>query len=719
MHVQVNRDNGVPILMLNDKPMPVIGYRDHHPVVHMETTESFTKAGIKIHFLSISPAGRAYQGNGLYKLLDNNAESVLKKCPDTYFLILTSVDIKKASEPRWFNGKSDQLTIWPPNMREGDRVSMASKAWREEVKGDLRRLVEHVKNAPYANRVLGFFLSGGGGEWGDYWDYSKPAQQGFIEWLNVKYGDDVQLLKKKWNDPNITFEAVAIPAWKELSSADDGIFYDPGKNRRIIDYLLYHHQLAADTAIDFCKVIKEESDNKKLTGLWNGYMFLPEWWQDGDAANNIIANRRVKMFSRILESPYVDFVTAPYSYQERHSGGCFVSQIPLDSIVLHGKLALVEDDTRTHLSTSHSAYLSCQKYGDDFGKASNEDESIAVLKRNFAGVLTKPGSGIYYFGLGDDGNKWFDSPAILNTVGSFKEIAGNTLAKDKNASNIAVIVSYRSFLYQKINDLSRDFLLNQMYHNLTVVGAPFDTYLDSDLNDKKFPFDKYKMYIFLNSFYLPDAERQLIREKVCRSGNTVVWIYASGFIDEESAQVGNISSLTGINVAKYEGKLTRLNCVVNNYTHDITKGLPTNTRFGCERTMEPVFWVDDPDAQILGELSCTTNEDWIRTFRKPGLCVKRFKSWTSIWSGIPNLPSSLLRNMAKSAGVHIYSEGDDQVFASQKVFSIHARYDGVRKISFPKKTNIYDPFSKRYVARNVDKVEEFMKKGDTLIWMLE
>ncbi len=717
MHALVNSDSGVPLLMLNDKPLPVIGYRDHQPVAHMETTANFAKAGVQIHFLSINPGGRAYQGDGLYKGIDNDAERILKKCPDTYFLILVSVDILKAREPRWFAGKADQLAIWPPNMREGDRASMASKIWREEVKGDLRRLVQHVKGMPYAERVLGFFLSGGSGEWGDYWDYSTPARQGFIEWLKAEYDDDVQLLRKKWNNADVTFERVTIPAWKELSLADDGIFYSPNKSRRMIDFLTYHHQLAADVAIDFCKVIKEESGNKKLAGLWNGYMFLPEWWQDGDAAGNIIANRRVKMFSRILESPYVDFITAPYSYQARHSGGAFVSQIPLDSIILHGKLALIEEDTRTYLVTPapNAAYAT---WGDNFGQAATEKETIDIWKRNFAGILTKPGSGLYYFGLGNDGNKWFDSPALLKAVSSFREIAGTTLAKDKNVSSIAVIVSYRSFLYQKINDLSRDFLLNQMYHSLTMIGAPFDIYLDSDLSNKNFPFDKYKMYLFLNSFYLPDAERKLIREKICGNGHTVVWLYGSGYVGDENAQVDNISGLTGIKVSKYEGKLTRLNCVIDNYTHEITKGLPTYMRFGCERTLEPVFWVDDPEAQILGELSCTTNEGAVFTFRKPGLCMKRFKDWTSIWSGVPNLPSPLLRNIAKSAGVHIYSEGDDQVFASERVFSIHAGYDGVRKISFPRKTTIYDPFKKEYVARNVDKAEKFMKKGDTLFWLL-
>jgi hypothetical protein len=78
-----------------------------------------------------------------------------------------------------------------------------------------------------------------------------------------------------------------------------------------------------------------------------------------------------------------------------------------------------------------------------------------------------------------------------------------------------------------------------------------------------------------------------------------------------------------------------------------------------------------------------------------------------------------LRNIAQSAGVHIYSDSDDQVFASQRIFSLHARYDGMRTIKFPQKTSLYDPFAKRYIARNTDVVKMFVKKGETLLWVLE
>ncbi|MCB5251947.1 MAG: beta-galactosidase [bacterium] len=715
---EVNSDNGIPVLKLNKEKEIVIGYRDSHPVAHIVTARSFIQAGARIQFLSIHPGGRAYQGDKLYARLDSTARDMLKECPDIYFIILVATDINKTSEPKWFVNKEDQLAVWPPDMRKGDRASMASKAWREEVAADLRRLAAHVDNAPYADKVVGYFLCGGSGEWNDYWDYSQPAQQGFAEWLSDKYGNNIQLLKEKWKSKDITFETIRLPSWNELCVADDGIFYTPERSRRIIDFMYYHHQVAADTVIDFAKAIKEETGNRKLVGLWNGYIFLPGWW-NGSAPYNIMANWRTKMFSKVLESPYIDFIAAPYSYQERHSGGFFVPQIPMDSIIFHGKMGIIEEDTRTHLTTSYKNRRNFEKHGDIFGKASDANETMAILKRNFAGIFTKPGSGLYYFGLTDEGNKWFDNAAILDAVKEFKEIAKAQSSKDKNISSIAVIVSNRSFLYQKINDLSRDFLLNQMYHNLTVVGAPFDVYLDTDLNDKRFPFDKYKIYIFLNNFYLPDGERALIKKKICTNNNTVVWIYASGYIDDENAQVRNISDLTGINISKYEGRLSRLKCVITNYMDKITEGMPTNIRFGSEQPLEPVFWVDDPTVKVLGELTSTTNEDGIYTFRKPGLAIKRFANWISIWSGAPNLPSSLLRNIAQSAGVHIYSDSDDQVFASQRIFSLHARYDGMRTIKFPQKTSLYDPFAKRYIARNIDVMKMFVKKGETLLWVLE
>jgi hypothetical protein len=721
LKAKVENRNGVPVLSLGDMTEQFLGFRDEKHLREISligTTQRFLDKGIKFHFLLITPAGRAYQKDKMYAELDKCVLDALREASDCYFIVYVNTDIRTSTEPNWLKQHPDEVIIWPPNMIKGDRASMASIVRREEVAGDLSSLVKHIRESPYSDRIAGYFMNGGAGEWGDYWDYSRPAQEGFKKWVKDNYKNDLALLRKSWKDDKADFATVKIPEWKELFTADTGVFHDPAISRRKIDFLQYHHEMAADTALYFAKAIKDASNNESLVGLWNGYIFLPEWWQDS-TPYLIVNNRRMNMFSKLLDSPYIDFIGSPYSYQERHPGGGFVPQFPADSIILHNKLALTEDDTRTHLATPHVAYGAAEQYGDYFGKARNMQETLAVLKRNFAGVFSKPGSGLYYVGMGSDGNKWFDDPSILDTVSRFVDIAEKTKARDRNASQIAVIISFRSFFYQKFNNMSRDFILRQTYENLTRLGAPYDVYLDSDITSKNFPFDRYKMYVFLNSFYLPAQERSIIKEKICRNNNTVVWVYASGFASDNELSLEALSDITGIKMGMYKGPLSRVQCEITEYSHPLTASLPTNLRYGSEGPMEPVFWCDDPQATVLGKLLSTTDEGKVYTFRKPGLSVKKLNGWISVWSGTPNIPSGLLRNIAAQAGVHIYDAGDDQVFASEKLLAVHTKYAGERVIKLPRKCNVFDPFKGKYIAKDTRQFTVNIPAAATEIWIME
>jgi len=337
-------------------------------------------------------------------------------------------------------------------------------------------------------------------------------------------------------------------------------------------------------------------------------------------------------------------------------------------------------------------------------------------------VFTKPGSGLWYFGLGDRGNEWWDDPQILACIGDLAKIARERLlGKDRDASEIAVIGSYRSAFYQAFNNLPKECITRQLCENLHRIGAPFDLYLDTDLSNPHFPFDKYRLYIFLNTFYWNDKERALIRERVCAKDRTVVWVWAPGFVSDGGLSVESVKDLTGITLAQAPW-MDGVRCVITNYSSPMTRGLPTNLRFGPDRTeriLDPLLWAPDPQAEVLGELLTTTSKGGVATFRRPGLCTRKFKGWTSVWSGVPNLPSCLLRSIAREAGVHIYDDADDQVFASERLLAVHARYAGERAISLPKSASVYDPFQKKYVAQDAKEFRVSIPAGGTGLWTIE
>jgi hypothetical protein len=70
----------------------------------------------------------------------------------------------------------------------------------------------------------------------------------------------------------------------------------------------------------------------------------------------------------------VDSVTSSYTYSFRGIGGEDAPMLPNESVRLHKKLHLYDDDTRTHLSL-HA--------GDNYRRPDTLDDSLAILKRNF------------------------------------------------------------------------------------------------------------------------------------------------------------------------------------------------------------------------------------------------------------------------------------------------------------------------------------------------
>lgn len=720
---EIKEFGGAPTLFVNDKPQPILIAREHQPDEgpKHDYIKKAVAGGVNIVWVDVKTfAPYLFSEDNLrksYDSLDKEFSAVLKDIPNAYILLQITTDIKPRWHTKWCKQYPDELMIWPPAMEKGERVSVASKIWLETQKQGIKELVTHIRQSPYSGRVIGGVLCGGNGEWLDWWDYSEPARIAFADWLRSKYGNDVAALRKAWNDDKADFEKVSLPAWKSLFDGDIGLFWDSAKSQKKIDFLFYHHELTANVIIELAEAMKGASNKEMIVGAWNGAFFMPA----GGKGERGIQRRRHGAYYKLARSPFIDFFHTPYAYREREAGGVYTPQVLVDSITMHGKMAVTEDDTRTLLTNPHARYPVPEKLGDNFGQAKDLNESISLLKRNFAGIFSKPGSGITWFSLGQ--GLWFDHPEIIKTFSVFRGIADRLLGKDRKNSRIAVIVSNKSLFYQKLNGSSSALICAQLVDGLCRMGAPFDVYEDFDITSEKFPHKDYKFYIFLNTFHLSEAERLAIDKNIKTNGNTVLWIYAPGFVGDNGISSKSVSELTGMEIENLDPVYTfGADVVLVDYSSPITKGLPTNIRYGTEfftesSILSPVFLCKDKNAQTLGMMRAYVPD--ICSFNRSGLCMKKFDSWTSVWSGAPNLPSNLLRNMAKYAGVHIYDDGDDQLFASEMLLAVNARYAGNRKISLPEKYNVYDPFQKGYIARDADRFECYIDAGDTKIWLLE
>jgi hypothetical protein len=88
------------------------------------------------------------------------------------------------------------------------------------------------------------------------------------------------------------------------------------------------------------------------------------------------------------------------------------------------------------------------------------------------------------------------------------------------------------------------------------------------------------------------------------------------------------------------------------------------------------------------------------------MAMKRFANWCSVYVGTTVLPTTLLRALARLAGVHLFIDTEDIIYVNSKLLVL-ATTDakGPRTLFFPRKTNVYDLGSSgKCLAKAVDKL---------------
>ncbi len=576
--------------------------------------------------------------------------------------------------------------------------SFTSQLWLKDVGEFLRQYIRHLNSSPYGERYIGFMVGGGAAmEWVYNWgnpyfhDYSKNQLNAYVAWLKTIY-PDVNALREAWKNPDITFETVQIPTIAERMNGDVRNFYDPAKGRKVSDYRRFH-SIAVSSAVSYmCKIVNEETQGKRLAVVAYGYLMNShDVYSAMDMGHYDLAN--------VLECPYVSALISPHVYYGRNPGGFAMVPTPVDSVMLHGKVFFDEDDIRTHISAK-------TPLNDQEGRAQNLEESINVFKRDAAYALSK-GMRFWYM---DFGNGWYHDDAIMDTIGKIQKIATESLEKNRSkTSEIALIVSEKSSDYMSTEPgLLTSLLYNQVFKEFTRIGAPLDVYLISDL--AKIP--DYKMYVFLNAFYLTDNDRKAIKENIMGKNHTVLWMYAPGYITDRGLSIDAISDITGIKLdAEYAAG--EFSVSLSETSHPLTKNL--NPGLTWKGTVGPLFYSIDRDAVTLAVLTGSP-----AVFSgKPELAVKETGGWRSIWCGVPEIPTALLRQIAKAAGVHIYSDSDDVINANRFMVSVAVNDAGERNIRLPKPAKVVDAFTGEVVSEKTADFKINFKQYETKVWWLE
>jgi hypothetical protein len=555
----------------------------------------------------------------------------------------------------------------------------------------LRRLLAYLRRTPYADRILGYaFFNGHTAEW-QMWgtwqksrdDYSQPALRAFREFLARRYATD-QRLQAAWNDPQARLDTAVMPDWAKRRPPGLQVLRDPRHERPAIDFYEFISNMDAEALLDFARIVREATEGKSLVGTYYGYLTAHGINQQ-DSGH--LAARRV------FDSPDIDFLMSPPNYWFRKPGETSTFMSATDSLRLRGKLWFDESDHRTHLTDPSAGY----------GRASNLGETLGVFWREFAEVQTKRAAVSWF----DMSGAWFDNPEILAAMGQANRLMREGLTRRKPfAAQIGVFVDPQSFYWMRSTMANAALVLNQVVV-MPQSGAAWDFCLLDDIADPRLP--DYKLYVFLNAFYVEPARRAAIRAKLKRSGGTALFVYAPGHLGPNGASDEAMQALTGIHIARQD-EAGRPQLVLDR-SHPLAQGFAIAAPLGAANlTVAPVFFAADPDAQVVGRLVES---------RRPGLVVKAVDGWTSVYSGAMQLPPGLIRNLARSAGAHIWLDSDDALYTDGQYVGIHAATAGAKSLRLPQAYRVTNAQSNQPVSANDLTVRIEMQRGETVLLRLD
>jgi hypothetical protein len=581
-------------------------------------------------------------------------EDVLSRDPDALVLLRVQLEPPAA----WLAEHPKERVVFDDG--SVGPQSFASEKWLERISGDLRRFVGHVRGSPYADRVIGLHLcTGYSSEWQSWglWDdrrgdFSPAFARFFRAWLRERYGTD-EALARAWGTPGLTIGAATVPERQRRDSASHPL-RSAREDRQVTDFY-EAYALAASAAIArVARAVKEASRGEMLAGVFYGY--APQY-------GALAAESQHLALRQVLACPDVDFLSAPAMYSGREPGGTSTFMSLTDSIRLHGKLWLNESDIRTHLQS------------DKVGRCADMRQTLGVLKREYAAVRAR-GAGQWWFDMGDG---WFSDPTILSLFGEMNRLGQRALRDPEGPRlepEIAVLLSERSALRQAGGALGDMWFkgLTAQVAALDRIGAPVGLYLLDDI--ERIP--DARMVVLLNAFDLTSAERRAI-ERLKSGGRVIVFVYTAGVgtvgsrgqVRESAA---GIRELTGQPVREVGAGPFRVRL-----TEDpMCKGL---------RFTEAVHGMAadsyGPDLAASPRYAVEGSGDALGTFGDGGvaLSVRRMPGWTSVYSAAPGLPPGLLRNLARTAGVHVYSDTDDAFYAGRGLVALHVREPGEKIIT--------------------------------------
>ena len=549
-------------------------------------------------------------------------------------------------------------------------ASWASKLWRSEMRDVLISFLRHMESSPLISRMIGYQVAyGHTGEW---------------HYTGMRFLPDYSEPMKEALGP------IPDPVARMTTTA--GLLRDPAREREVIDFYRRHHDYIADTVLYFARITKQETGRRILCGAFFGYLLENVHIHEGGHLSP----------ERVLASPDVDFFASPYTYQHtnmpskerwesdmvddagnwlgraRGVGGDGGFRVLVESIHRHGKMFFVEMDPST--------YIEPKKAGEGGSGHDSVEGSVKIIRRDLGQMFAR-GIGGWFFDFGhfcppfQAHRGWYDAPPLIDAIRPFAALGERRARMDiSSAARIAAVYDPKAFFATEhwkaeepytgygitVCDHFNHWFLNSQQRTFSRMGAPHDSIYNFDL----IPADvhRYRLLFMVNLFTMDRAEADRIRGMMEGSGVTVVWYYAPGFIAPDKFDLEQMQGLTGFQfeILSEPGPMQiRLE----------RTGEGRTTLFGTRKAQKPRFAVRDPDVEVLGR--------WIDNDR-PAFVRKAEKGWTSVYVGAAPMTADVLRTLVEDAGLPLWSDRPDIVYATRDAVTVIATAQGERTLRFPR-----------------------------------
>jgi len=664
MTSQIVRKNGVNHIAVNGEIIDSLAFKSFRPTKN--NVSDFYKAGVRLFHVYCSglPSGlkipyslygETWFGEGDYRFenLDKQMDFFIENAPDAYLFVNFHIDVR----PWWL----EQNPGRPNSFTHLSQIA-ADEKWRRDTADYLKAAIKHVEEK-YGDRVICYFLLGGHTtEWFSDFDYEETHP--------IK----LEAYRKYMGDKDIL-----IPTKEMLEKPKEQLFLDPKADAEVIRYRRFHAELITDLVLFYCREAQKIIDHNKLLGVFFGYIMElkgERMWNSGHLD-----------LERVNESPDIDIIATPSSYDFREYDDCGAYMILGDSVGLYGKTYFASFDNMTFLTpmmadnprricNDNDTQMAVKMLSTSFGRTDllkTREETVHGMRREIMQRLSKR-SGSWWFDMLEG---WYYDDGLMKEVEHLVNKSKALLDKPrKSCSEIAVFVSCEALYYvNKKSDINTELICKQR-GGLGKMGAPYDLYSIDDI-DKVDP-DRYKLFIFTDAFYLKDTHRDYINNVVKKNGRSLLFISLCDYSDDSGISLERTTALTEMNIELLDISEAKVNAFGTSYGYDSPK--------------TPTPYVCDSKANSLGEFSES---------KKCALAIKDLGDYKVFYSAVGNLSSGVLREVARTSGVHIYAEGGVPVYVNSGFAGVYNTHDSETVITLPYDGEFEELFSgKKYKTEN-------------------